>query len=82
MNNLFKRLIRIKIISMYNCKIYHDYESPIVLLNINVPTLKILAEELNMTYQQVADLSSRGQNKKYLKFKYSPKVEIKKILEP
>lgn len=85
MNNLFKRLNRslIKDI-MYNCKIYHDFgqgkESPIVLLNINVPTLKILAEELNMTYQQVADLSSRGQNKKYLKFKYSPKVEIKKIL--
>ena len=68
---------------MYNCKIYHDYSSkgkePIVLLNINVPTLKVLAQELDMTYQQVADLSSRGQNKKYLRFKYSPKVEIKKI---
>ena len=25
---------------MYNCKIYHDYESPIVLLDVNVETLK------------------------------------------
>lgn len=68
---------------MYNCKIYHDFsargEESIVLLDINVPTLKALAQELDMTYQQVADLSSRGQNKKYLRFKYSPKVEINKI---
>tara|TARA_R100001440_G_scaffold40955_1_gene60725 strand:- start:6807 stop:7028 length:222 start_codon:yes stop_codon:yes gene_type:complete len=68
---------------MYNCKIYHDFgkekKSPIILLDINVPTLRALAQELDMTYQQVADLSSRGQNKKYLRFKYSPKVEINKI---
>ena len=64
---------------MYNCKIYHDYNEPIVLLDICVETLKDLAQELDMTYQQVADLSSRGQNKKYLRFKYSPKVEINKI---
>jgi hypothetical protein len=68
---------------MYNCKIYHDYSAqgkePIVLLNINVETLRDLAQELNMTYQQVADLSSRGQNKKYLRFKYCPKIEINKI---
>ena len=64
---------------MYNCRIYHDYDSPIVLLDINVETLKDLAQELDMTYQQVADLSSRGQNKKYLRFKYCPKIEINKI---
>lgn len=64
---------------MYNCKIYHDYESPIILLNINVPTLKELAKELNMTYQQVADLNSRKRETKYLKFKYCPKIEINKI---
>lgn len=68
---------------MYNCKIYHDYSAkgkePIVLLDINVETLKDLAQELNMTYQQVADLSSRGKNKKYLRFKYCPKIEINRI---
>tara|TARA_R100000734_G_C3278121_1_gene72400 strand:- start:65 stop:298 length:234 start_codon:yes stop_codon:yes gene_type:complete len=64
---------------MYNCKIYHDYKTPIVLLDINVETLRDLAKELDMTYQQVADLSSRGQNKKYLRFKYCPKIEINKI---
>ena len=64
---------------MYNCKIYHDYNEPIVLLDINVETLKDLAQELGMTYQQVADLSSRKQQKKYLQFKYCPKVIINKI---
>jgi len=68
---------------MYNCKIYHDYSAkgkePIVLLDICVETLKDLAQELDMTYQQVADLSSRGQNKKYLRFKYCPKIEINKV---
>jgi len=64
---------------MYNCRIYHDYEPPIILLDINVKTLKDLANELNMTYQQVADLSSRYQSKKYLKFKYCPKIEINRI---
>jgi len=70
---------------MYNCKVYHDFspegdkESPIILLNINVPTLKELAKELDMTYQQVADLNSRKREKKYLKFKYCPKIEINKI---
>ena len=70
---------------MYNCKIYHPasrqglINDELILLDINVLTLKDLAKELDMTYQQVADLSSRGQNKKYLRFKYSPKVEINKI---
>ena len=64
---------------MYNCKIYHDYDSPIVLLDVDVETLKDLADELGMTYQQVADLSSRKQRPRYLGFKYCPKVEINKI---
>jgi len=64
---------------MYNCKIYHDYDSPIILLDINVETLRDLAKELDMTYQQVADLSSRKQKKKYLQFKYCPKIEINRI---
>lgn len=62
---------------MYNCRIYHDENN--VLLDINVNTLKELAKELNMTYQQVADLNSRKQKKKYLQFKYCPNIDIKKI---
>lgn len=70
---------------MYNCKIYHPasrqglINDELILLDINVLTLKDLAKELDMTYQQVADLSSRKQKKNYLKFKFSPKVEITKI---
>ena len=70
---------------MYNCKIYHPasrqglINDELILLDINVSTLKDLAKELDMTYQQVADLSSRKQKKNYLKFKFSPKVEITKI---
>ena len=61
---------------MYNCRIYHDNDIKIELLNINVPTLKVLAEKLDMTYQQVADLNSRKGLRKYQRFKYFPKIEI------
>jgi len=64
---------------MYNCKIYHDYDIKIVLLDVTVPTLKELAKELNMTYQQVADLNSRRGLRKYQQFKYFPKIDIKEI---
>ena len=64
---------------MYNCKIYHDYDIKIVLLDLTVPTLKELAKELNMTYQQVADLNSRRGLRKYQQFKYFPKIDIKEI---
>jgi len=64
---------------MYNCKIYHDFNDEIVLLNINVETLKDLAKELDMTYQQVADLNSRKGKRKYQQFKYCPKIEITPI---
>jgi hypothetical protein len=64
---------------MYNCKIYHDYDIKIVLLDVTVPTLKELAKELNMTYQQVADLNSRKGLRKYQQFKYFPKIDIKEI---
>ena len=64
---------------MYNCRIYHDNDIKIELLNINVPTLKVLAEKLDMTYQQVADLNSRKGRKKYQQFKYFPKIEITPI---
>jgi hypothetical protein len=61
---------------MFNCKIYHDYDTPIILLDINVKNLKELATELGMSYQAVADLNSRPNPKKYLQFKYCPKIEI------
>lgn len=64
---------------MYNCRVYHDYDVQIVLLDITVPTLKELAKELNMTYQQVADLNSRKGLRKYQQFKYFPKIDIKQI---
>lgn len=64
---------------MYNCRVYHDYDEKIVLLDVTVPTLKELAKELNMTYQQVADLNSRKGLRKYQQFKYFPKIDIKQI---
>ncbi len=64
---------------MYNCRVYHDYDQKIVLLDVTVPTLKELAKELNMTYQQVADLNSRKGLRKYQQFKYFPKIDIKQI---
>lgn len=65
---------------MYNCKVFHDYDPPIVLLDINVGTLRDLAKELDMSYQQVADLNSKKRGyKMYQRFKYSPKIEISKI---
>jgi hypothetical protein len=64
---------------MYQCQIYHDYDIKIVLLDVTVPTLKELAKELNMTYQQVADLNSRRGLRKYQQFKYFPKIDIKEI---
>ena len=59
---------------MYNCKIYHDYNEPIVLLDICVETLKDLAQELDMTYQQVADLIVQGKEEKQIRKKKSFKV--------
>ena len=73
---------------MFNCKIYHPQgecnqdgtnENENILHNKNYKTLKEISSELGLTYQQVADLSSRKQLKKYQEFKYFPKIEIKRI---
>tara|TARA_R110002020_G_scaffold74129_2_gene189956 strand:+ start:949 stop:1179 length:231 start_codon:yes stop_codon:yes gene_type:complete len=71
---------------MFNCKIYHpqgdcNQEGTLdnILHNKNYKTLKEISSELGLTYQQVADLSSRKQLKKYQEFKYFPKIEIKRI---
>lgn len=43
-------------------------------------TLKEIGEDLNLTYQQVADLSV-GRPNKFInnKFKYSPQIRIEKL---
>ena len=63
---------------MWNCKIYHpqNKNKEIVLLDINVETLRDLAKELDMSYQQVCDLNSRKGKRKYQQFKYFPNIEI------
>tara|TARA_R110001599_G_scaffold341334_1_gene562332 strand:- start:427 stop:627 length:201 start_codon:yes stop_codon:yes gene_type:complete len=62
---------------MFTCKIYHNDLN--ILHNENYNSLKEIAEDLGLTYQQVADLSSRKEKKKYQQFKYFPKIEIVKI---
>tara|TARA_R100000541_G_scaffold58018_1_gene68671 strand:+ start:155 stop:343 length:189 start_codon:yes stop_codon:yes gene_type:complete len=47
--------------------------------NKDYKCLKEISEDLGLTYQQVADLSSRKDKKKYQQFKYFPNIEIKKI---
>ena len=62
---------------MFTCKIYHNDLN--ILHNQNYNNLKEIAQDLGLTYQQVADLSSRKEKKKYQQFKYFPKIEIVKI---
>ena len=66
---------------MYNCKIYHIIgdSTSMTLHNKDYKCLKEIGEDLGLTYQQVADLSSRKDKKKYQQFKYFPNIEIKKI---
>lgn len=65
---------------MYNCKVYQECGgASMTLLNNDFNTLKDISQELGLTYQQVADLSSRTEKKNYQKFKYYPKIEITKI---
>jgi len=65
---------------MYNCKVSQECGgASMTLLNNDFKTLKDISQELGLTYQQVADLSSRTEKKNYQKFKYYPKIEITKI---
>tara|TARA_R110000772_G_scaffold152815_1_gene263700 strand:+ start:74 stop:286 length:213 start_codon:yes stop_codon:yes gene_type:complete len=66
---------------MFNCKIYHDIgdNTSMTLHNRDYNNLKDIANDLGLTYQQVADLSSRKDKKKYQEFKYFPKIEINRI---
>ena len=65
---------------MFHCKIYQDLgPASVTLLDRRFKTLKEISKELGLTYQQVADLSSRKTKKDYQKFKYYPKIEIQRI---
>jgi len=66
---------------MFNCKIYHSNESGciFVLLDKDYQDLKEMSIDLGLTYQQVADLSSCKEKKKYQKFKYFPNIDITRI---
>jgi len=66
---------------MYNCKIYHSIgdSTSMTLHNQDYKCLKDIAEELGLTYQQVADLSSRKEKKKYQQFKFFPEIKITRI---
>ena len=59
---------------MFDCKIYVIInEEKVYMLDKQFKTLKLIAEELGITYQQAADLSSRREIKKYTKFKFFSK---------
>ena len=65
---------------MYKCKVFHDGDSPIILCECVCGSLKEIAEELGLSYQQVADISSTARKKKdFTKFKFYPKIEIERI---
>tara|TARA_R100001129_G_scaffold75289_1_gene51449 strand:- start:1954 stop:2184 length:231 start_codon:yes stop_codon:yes gene_type:complete len=65
---------------MYNCKVYQECgTASMTLLNNDYKSLKDIAEALGLTYQQVADLSSRKEKKKYQQFKYFPEISITRI---
>ena len=65
----------------FNCKIYHNIgdSTSMTLHNRDYNCLKDIANDIGLTYQQVADLSSRKEKKKYQEFKYFPKIEITRI---
>ena len=63
---------------MFNCKITQQCND-CVLLYKDYDTLKDICKDLGLTYQQVADLSSRKEKKKYQEFKYFPNIEITRV---
>ncbi len=66
---------------MYNCKIFHNLgeSTSMTLHNKDYKSLKDISEDLGLTYQQVADISSRKEKKKYQEFKYFPEIKITRI---
>tara|TARA_R100001129_G_C5202371_1_gene214187 strand:+ start:103 stop:321 length:219 start_codon:yes stop_codon:yes gene_type:complete len=65
---------------MFNCKVYQlSGEQEIILLCKEFKSLKDIANELGLTYSQVADFSARRNKKNYKNFKFFPKIEINRI---
>ena len=66
---------------MYNCKIFHNLgeSTSMTLHNKDYKCLKDIGEDLGLTYQQIADISSRKEKKKYQEFKYFPEIKITRI---
>jgi len=65
---------------MFNCKIYHELgESSLTIFDRDFKSLREIAIELGLSYQQVADLSSRITRPKYQQFKFFPKIDISRI---
>ena len=55
--------------------------TPTILHSGNYATLSSIAQDLGLTYAQVADISI-GRSKKFTSnFKYQPRIEIKKLSE-
>jgi hypothetical protein len=65
----------------FNCKIYHSIgeNTSMTLHNQDYDSLKEMATDLGLTYNQVADLSCNKEKKDYQKFKFYPKIEITKL---
>jgi len=65
---------------MFNCKIYQELgESSLTIFDRDFKSLREIAIELGLSYQQVADLSSRSIRPKYQQFKFFPKIDISRI---
>ena len=65
---------------MFNCKVYQKKDDEeIILLCKDFKSLNEIANELGLTYSQVADFSSRRQKKNYANFKFFPKIEINRV---
>jgi len=65
---------------MFNCKIYQELgESSLTIFDRDFKSLREIAKELVLSYQQVADLSSRITRPKYQQFKFYPKIDITRI---
>lgn len=64
----------------FHCKIYYDNQfGDIVLLDKTFKTLQDIADEINVPYQFVADISSRSFPKKFQRYCFNPKIEIERI---
>ena len=64
----------------FHCKIYYDnHFGDIVLLDKTFKTLKDIADEINVPYQFVADISSRSTPKKFQRYSFNPKIAIERI---